>query len=81
MLRDAYQCRCFYRNTEYSDLSALLPGEKTPAAAIKHSLDVVKDVVDFLNPGQIPLFEFDQQLFAIAKKIGRHHHNNCCLEN
>ena len=43
------------------------------AAIIKHSLDVVKDAVAYLYPGQTPLVAFDQLLFALAKKIQWHH--------
>ena len=42
-------------------------------AMIKHSLDVVKDPVVYLNPGQTPVIAFEQPLFALAKKIQWHH--------
>ena len=31
-------------------------------------MDVVKNVVQHLNPGQIPVVTFDQPLFALAKQ-------------
>ena len=36
---------------------------------IKHSMDVVKNVVEHLNPEQTPVITFDQPLFALAKQI------------
>ena len=54
------------------DISALLPiwrdDSKSPAT-IKHSLDVIKRAIEFLNPGQTPVTAFDQPLYAIAKRL------------
>ena len=36
---------------------------------IKHSMDIVKTSVQNLNPGQIPVLDADQPLFATAKQI------------
>ena len=36
---------------------------------IKHSMDIVKTSVQYLNPGQIPVLAADQPLFALAKQI------------
>ena len=36
---------------------------------IRHSMDVVKNAVEHLNPGQTPVVTFDQPLFALAKQI------------
>ena len=36
---------------------------------IRHAVDVVSQVVHFLNPGQVPILACDQPLYAIAKKI------------
>ena len=36
---------------------------------IQHSMNVVNDSVQFLNPGQIPILVMDQPLLAIAKSI------------
>jgi len=38
-------------------------------AMVKHSMDVVRNSVEHLNPGQIPVVTFDQPLFALAKQI------------
>lgn len=36
---------------------------------IRHVMDVVKEGVDVLNPGQSPVIAFDQPLYALAKQI------------
>ena len=38
-------------------------------AMIKHSLYVIKSVIEHLNPGQTPVITFDQPLYALAKQI------------
>ena len=38
-------------------------------AMIKHSMSIVKAVVQHLNPGQAPVLTADQPLFALAKQI------------
>ena len=38
-------------------------------AMIKHSMDVVRNAVEYLNPGQTPVVTFDQPLFALVKEI------------
>ncbi len=38
-------------------------------AMIKHSMDVINNVVEHLNPGQTPVVTFDQPLYALAKQI------------
>ena len=51
---------------------ALLPlfyEKSATAAMIKHGMDVVRQAIEFLNPGQIPLTTFDQPLFALAKCV------------
>lgn len=35
---------------------------------IKHAMDLVRNAVNFLNPGQNPVVTLDQPLFAIAKQ-------------
>ena len=53
-------------------LSAILPLFKEQAhspAMIRHSMIVVRDAVQFLNPGQIPVVTFDQPLYDIAKQV------------
>ena len=36
---------------------------------IKHSMDVIRNAAQHLNPGQTPVVTFDQPLFALAKQI------------
>ena len=36
---------------------------------IKHSMDIVKRAVQYLNPGQVPVLAADQPLYALAKQI------------
>ena len=59
----------------HADLSALLPiwrdSSKSPAT-IKHTLQVIKNAVTYINPGQTPVVAFDQPLHATAKKIQWH---------
>ena len=38
-------------------------------AMIRHSIDVVRNAVQHLNPGQTPVLTCDQPLFALAKQI------------
>ena len=51
---------------------AMLPLFKEQAhspAMIRHSMAIVREAVQFLNPGQIPAATFDQPLYAIAKQM------------
>ena len=54
------------------DISVLLPlfreGSKS-ATMIRHSMKVVKQAVDHVNPDQTPVIALDQPLYAIAKQI------------
>jgi len=53
-------------------LCALLPlfNEKSATPVIKkHGMDVQRQAINFLNPGQIPITAFDQPLFALAKLV------------
>ena len=43
--------------------------EAKSVAMIKHSMNVIKASVEYINPGQIPVIAFDQPLYALAKKI------------
>ncbi len=36
---------------------------------VKHGMEIVQQITDHLNPGQIPVTAFDQPLFALAKMI------------
>ncbi|KAK3889720.1 hypothetical protein Pcinc_006286 [Petrolisthes cinctipes] len=53
-------------------LHALLPlfyEKSATPAMIKHGMDVLRQAVEFLNPGQIPVTTFDQPRFVLAKCI------------
>lgn len=53
-------------------INALLPlfiENAHSAAMIRHSMDIVKKAVQYLNPGQIPIIAADQPLYALAKQI------------
>ena len=52
-----------------STLLPLFPDDSKSIAMIRHSMDVVKDAVSVLNPGQSPVIVCDQPLFKIAKQI------------
>ena len=55
-------------------INALLPvflENAHSVAMIKHSIDIVKTSVQYLNPGQIPALAANQPLFALAKQIQR----------
>ena len=44
--------------------------ERAHTIAMKrHSMNVFRKCIEYLNPGQIPVITFDQPLFALAKKI------------
>jgi hypothetical protein len=53
-------------------LTAMLPlfhEDSKSVAMIRHSMDVIKQAVQVLNPTQVPVITLDQPLYAIAKKI------------
>ena len=53
-------------------INALLPlflKNAHSVAMIKHSMDIVKTSIQYLNPGQIPVLAAGQPLFALAKQI------------
>ncbi|KAH3871593.1 hypothetical protein DPMN_034799 [Dreissena polymorpha] len=54
------------------DISSVLPlfqEEAKSAAMIRQSMAIIKECVNFLNPGQIPIMECVQPLNALAKNI------------
>ena len=56
----------------YSDISQLLPmwmDDSKSTATIKHTMDIIRRAVSFLNPGQVPVVAFDQPLITIAKSV------------
>ena len=53
-------------------LRALLPlfyEKSATPAKVKHGMDVQKQAIEYLNPGQIPVTTFDQPLFALEKFV------------
>ena len=53
-------------------LCAMLPlfyEKSATPAMVKHGMDVQKQAIEYLNPGQIPVTIFDQPLFALAKFV------------
>ena len=53
-------------------ISSLLPlftESSKSAAMMYHSMNIGKQAVHHLNPGQVPFITVDQPLFALAKKI------------
>ncbi|CAG2215797.1 unnamed protein product [Mytilus edulis] len=53
-------------------VSALLPlfhEQAKSVALIRHSLNIIRNAVRKLNPGQTPVVAFDQPLFTIAKQL------------
>lgn len=61
------------RPSVISALLPLLPNEAKSVALIKHSMNIVKQSVDHLNPEQTPVVALDQPLFAVAKEIQWHY--------
>ena len=56
-------------------INALLPlflENAHSVAMIKHSMDIVKTSVQYLNLGQIPVLAADQPLFALANRSNGH---------
>ena len=49
-------CHCFWKKA-------------SSPAMIRHVMEIVKQNVGFLNPGQTPVIAFDQPLYALAKQI------------
>ena len=35
----------------------------------KHGMNILKQITNYLNPGQTPVMAFDQPLFALAKYV------------
>ena len=53
-------------------LGALLPLFHEKAATfsmVKHGIDVLKRITEYLNPGQVPVLACDQPLFALVKYV------------
>lgn len=61
-----------YHASNASSHVAVLPlfeESSNSVSMIKHSIDVVIEAIQFLNPGQIPVITMEQPLYAIAKTI------------
>ena len=52
-----------------TSLLPLLRDQAHSVATIKHVMQKVQDVTDFLNPGQIPIITADQPIYAVAKQV------------
>ena len=55
-----------------SSISSLFPlftEESNSVAMMRHSLEVAKNTVEALNPGQIPIATFNQTLIKLTKQI------------
>lgn len=53
-------------------INALLPlflDDPHSAAMIRHSVDIVRAAVHYLNPGQVPALAADHSLYALAKEV------------
>lgn len=55
-----------------TSLMPLLRDEAHSVATVKHMMAKIKETVDFLNPGQVPVITADQPLYALAKQIQWH---------
>ena len=47
----------------------LFTEDSKSVAMITHEMRLIKESVNFLNPGQIPVVALDHPLYAIAKKV------------
>ena len=52
-----------------TSLLPLLRDQAHSVATVRHVMDRIKDVVSFLNPGQVPILAADHPIYAMAKKI------------
>ena len=68
----AYHANAYHAIISPPAIHALLPlFTESPhlTAMLRHSMDIHKAAVQYLNPGQIPVLTADQQLFAVLKEI------------
>ncbi|KAI0232220.1 hypothetical protein LSAT2_017437, partial [Lamellibrachia satsuma] len=68
----AFQASCYPPEARIICPIALFPlflDSEHTVAMIRHSLDTVKNAVGHMNPGQTPVVNFGQPLFALAKQI------------
>lgn len=52
-----------------SSLMPLLRDQAHSVATVKHVMDKIKEAVNILNPGQVPVITADQPIYALAKQI------------
>ena len=50
-------------------LTSLFEENAHSKAMILHAMKLVKDAIEYINPGQTPLIGMDQPLYALAKQI------------
>ena len=50
-------------------LLPLFPEKSATIAMVKHGMEYLRKITNYLNPGQIPVMAFDQPLFALAKYV------------
>ncbi|KAJ8387355.1 hypothetical protein AAFF_G00157320 [Aldrovandia affinis] len=55
-----------------TSLLPLLRDQAHSVAAVKHVMDKIKEIVAFLNPGQVPVIAADQPIYAVAKQVQWH---------
>jgi len=69
----AYHASHSYKGRDCSKslgcLLALFYEDSKLVAMIRHGMDIVKNAVDTLNPGQVPIITTDQPLYALCKQI------------
>ena len=58
-----------YTEHAISSLLPLFPVESKSVAMIRHAVDMIRQAVTHLNPGQVPVITLDQPLYAVAKQI------------
>ena len=47
----------------------IFPDKAASACMMKHTMDIVKENTEFINPGQTPVLGADQPLYAICKQL------------
>ena len=52
-----------------TSLLPLLRDQAHSVATVKHVLEKIKAIVEFLNPGQVPVIAADQPIYAVAKQV------------
>lgn len=75
-VEEGYSWAAFYatKHTEdiHTSLNALLPlftEDSASVSMLRHGFDLLRNITDLLNPGQIPVMWIDQPLFALAKLL------------